>query len=176
MLTKILLLLLMLASPILATAAGVVQVMGNVSSATCNVLVNGVASPIVLLPTVPTSRLRNTNSSTGETSFNISLTGCPVSAQPVEIQTIFVGRNVNDVGDLANTGTARNVDLTLSSSSSGYPINLKTPWTSPAGMGIRLPANASSTSKDYFVRYHSYRGNATPGTVRAVVQYAVIYP
>lgn len=165
-----------LLSPILATAGNVLQLMGHVSTSTCNVLVNGVSSPIVRLPTIPASRLQSWNSSAGETAFTISLSECPVSATPVEMKTMFVARSVGETGDLANTGTARYVDLTLSANSVGYPINLRTPWISPDGLGIRLPANASSASRDYFVRYHSYRGNVTPGTVQAVVQYAIIYP
>ncbi|MGL5631475.1 MAG: fimbrial protein [Azovibrio sp.] len=164
------------ACPALAVAANELQFQGNITVSTCNVLVNGEASPIVRLPTIPAIQLEDMNSAAGETSFNITLSSCPISSNLVEIKTLFVASNVTPFGDLRNTGTAGNVDLTLSATSRGYPIDLNGGWTSPSGMGIRLPANSSSTSKDYFVRYHSTLGNTTPGTVRGSVQYAILYP
>lgn len=171
-----LLVLLIAACPTWASAANEIQFQGNVATSTCNVLVNGEASPVVLLPTVPAAELEDMNSAAGEISFNITLSNCPVTNNPVEVKTLFVASNVTPFGDLRNSGTAGNVDLTLSATSRGYPIDLNGGWTSPSDMGIRLPTNASFASKDYFVRYHSTQGNATPGSVRGSVQYAILYP
>lgn len=162
--------------PVLTASAAELQIQGNITTSTCNVLVNGEASPVVLLPVVPAIQLEDMNAAAGETSFNITLSSCPISNNPVEIKTLFVASNVTPFGDLRNTGTAGNVDLTLSATSRGYPIDLNGGWTSPSSMGIRLPGNSTSANKDYFVRYHTTQGNATPGTVRGSVQYAILYP
>lgn len=172
---KTLLALLVAVSPTLALASNEVRFEGMVSASTCNVAVNGSATPVVLLPTVPASALAGVGANAGETAFNIAVSGCPSTASAVEVQTVFTGNNVTAGGNLGNTGTAANVELQIATAVSGAPVDLRNTWSSTAGQGISLPANATSANRDYYVRYYS-KGGATPGTVRGSLQYAVIYP
>lgn len=172
---KTLLALLVAGSPTLALAANEIRFEGMVSASTCDVAVNGSATPVVLLPTVPTSALAGSGVNAGETAFNVAVSGCPSSASVIEVQTVFTGNNVTTNGNLGNMGTAGNVELQIATAASGLPINLLNTWSSTTGQGISLPANATSANRDYYVRYYS-TGGATPGTVRGSLQYAVIYP
>lgn len=175
---RMLLALLITAGPGLAVAANEVRFEGQVSVSTCNVVVNGSATPIVLLPTVPSTALANPGSKTGTTAFNIALSDCPAPAAGRYMKTVFTGNNVTPAGKLGNTGTAANVDLEIDhvGGSGTGGINLTNTWYSTSGEGIPVMAGASTGNRDYYVRYVSVPGGATPGTVRASLQYAVIYP
>lgn len=173
---KTLLALLIAAGPTLAMAANEIRFEGMVTASTCDVAVNGSATPVVLLPTVANTLLSGTNSTAGETSFNVAVSNCPGS--DVTIKTVFTGNAVTAQGNLGNTGTAGNVDLQVSHAAGGTgTINLASTWTSSNDAeGIKLTGGATSGNKDYYVRYISVAGGATPGTVRGSLQYAVVYP
>lgn len=171
---KTLLALLIAAGPTLAMAANEIRFEGLVSASTCDVAVNGSATPVVLLPTVRTNQLLSANSKAGETSFNVAVTNCPATG--LEVKTIFTGGIVDANGNLTNTGTAGAVALQIDHTAGGSGINLAGTWTSATGQGIQLASGATSGNKDYYVRYISVAGAATAGTVRGSLQYAVTYP
>ena len=76
-------------------------------------------------------------------------------------------------GNLANTGTAQNVELQLLTDSAGTtPIDLRT--GTPVA-GITVAAGNTSGGHDFAVQYFSPNGGATAGTVVGTVQYAISY-
>lgn len=172
---KTLLALLIAAGPTLAMAANEIRFEGLVTASTCDVAVNGSATPVVLLPTVSVSNV-NANPTTGfgETSFNIAVTNCPATG--LEVKTIFTGNAVDANGNLGNTGTATGVALQIDHATNGGGIDLRSTWTSATNQGIQLASGATSGNKDYYVRYISPGANAIAGTVRGSLQYAVTYP
>lgn len=175
--SKMLLPLLMAASPALVFAANTVQFGGDISAATCDITVNGVPNPIVRLPTILASDLQNANSSGGETNFTVEAKNCSTSNQPAELQATFTANVFTSTGSLANIGgTATNVGLQISTISNGTALNLRTPWTSGTGTGIQIPANGNSGTRDYYVRYYSAAGYVSAGTVKSTMQYVVAYP
>lgn len=97
-----------------ANANNTVKFMGEVSTQTCAVDINGVSSnPIVLLPTVPASSLSTQGLTAGETTFTVNLTGCTSESSATTVKTVFVGYNVTSNGNLGNTGSATDVSIRL---------------------------------------------------------------
>lgn len=156
-----------------AMAGNTINFQGEVADQTCVVSINGNAStPLVLLPTVPSSSLATAGTTAGQTPFTISLTGCTASTSATAIKTVFVGNNLTSNGRMGNTGNASNVSLQL--------VDPATPATAldltgqVGNPGLSLAANATSASHDFAVEYYS-EGVATPGSVLGSVQYAVSY-
>lgn len=147
---------------------------GEVTEQTCSVVVNGSsARPVVLLPTVSKSELTTASSSAGLTTFTVGVSGCTADSSALDIKTLFIGTNVTPDGNIANSGTATNVELQLLSDSSGSSvIDLGNP---AAVSGISIPAGETAGQHDYAVQYFSPTGGATAGSVVGVVQYAVSY-
>lgn len=148
---------------------------GEVTAQTCTVLVNGQASPVVLLPTVSTTDLTAAGSTAGTTSFEFNVSGCTTSDEASTIGAKFTGNAVDTstagAGTLGNTGTAANVNIQLLDSASA-PIDLNSTWT---GKGdIALPADSAVATQTYYARYFA-TGAAAAGTVKASVQYALNY-
>lgn len=148
---------------------------GEVTAQTCNVLVNGQASPVVLLPTVSTTDLTAAGRTAGTTSFEFNVSGCTTSNAASTIGAKFAGNAVDTTtagaGTLGNTGTATNVNIQLLDSTSA-PINLNSTWLGDGD--IALAADSETATQTYFARYYA-TGAATAGTVRASVQYALNY-
>lgn len=177
---KTLLALLIAAGPTLAMAANEIRFEGQVTASTCDVAVNGSATPIVLLPSATAAEVNGaTAAGFGETAFNVAVSGCTVPPLGgVTLKTVFTGNAVDADGNLGNTGTATGVALQIATAAgSTTPINLTTTWTSTGTTdGIHLADGVTSGNKDYYVRYYSRGANATPGSVRASLQYAIVYP
>ncbi|MEG0098318.1 MAG: fimbrial protein [Citrobacter sp.] len=157
-----------------ADSANTITFKGEVTEQTCEVTVNGVnARPVVLLPSVAKSELATVASSTGLTTFTLGVTGCTVDADALDIKTIFIANNMTERGNLANTGTAQNVELQLMTNSSGTTaIDLRN--ATPVA-GITVAAGSTSGEHDFAVQYFSPNGGTTAGTVVGTVQYAVSY-
>lgn len=119
---------LLLAQIAYADSANTITFKGEVTEQTCEVTVNGVnARPVVLLPSVAKSDLAAAASSAGLTTFTLGVTGCTVDSNALDIKTVFVANNMTERGNLANTGTAQNVELQLLTDSAGTtPIDLRT--------------------------------------------------
>lgn len=174
---KMLLPLLIATNPTLAFAANTVHFGGDISAPTCDITVNGVPNPIVRLPFILISDLQAPNNSGGETSFTVEAKNCSTSNQPIELQATFTANAFTSTGSLANIGgSATNVGLQIATAANGPALNLRTPWTSGTGTGISIPANSSSGSRDYYVRYYRASGYVSAGTVKSAMQYVVAYP
>ncbi|EHM45158.1 fimbrial protein [Yokenella regensburgei] len=165
---------LLFSSVAIADSANTITFKGEVTEQTCEVSVNGVnARPVVLLPTVSKSELSQPGSFAGLTTFTLGVTGCTASASALDIKTIFVANNMTALGNLANTGTATDVELQLMTDGTGTtPIDLR---NATGIAGISVPAGSTSGEHDYGVRYFSAAGGAGAGTVVGSVQYAVSY-
>lgn len=157
-----------------ADSANTITFKGEVTEQTCEVTVNGVnARPVVLLPSVAKSELASTASSAGLTAFTLGVTGCTLDTDALDIKTVFVANNMTERGNLANTGTAQNVELQLMTDSTGTTaIDLRS--AAPID-GITVAAGSTSGEHDFAVQYFSPNGGATAGTVIGTVQYAVTY-
>lgn len=162
---------LILSSAVLAD--NTIKFQGEVADQTCDISINGNAStPLILLPTVPTTSLATSGSTAGQTPFTIGLTGCTASASATAIKTVFVGNNLTADGRMGNTGSASNVSLQLvDPAAPTTPLDL-TGQTGSAGLS--LAADATSAAYDFAVEYYS-EGTATPGSVLGSVQYSVSY-
>lgn len=166
------------ALPAFAFAApNTINFQGEVTDQTCQVTVNGNPSdPTVLLPSVPATSLAAANSTAGQTTFTVAVSGCmaPVSTSQA-ISTVFVGNQVTTAGNLGNTGTATNVALQLlDPATPGTPFDLS-PASGFAAPGLVLAEGETSASHDFAVRYVSEAGGATAGSVLGSVQYSVSY-
>ncbi|CAB3809328.1 hypothetical protein LMG28688_06966 [Paraburkholderia caffeinitolerans] len=159
-----------------ADSANTINFQGEVTTQTCTVTINGnAASPTVLLPTVSTSALATAGSNAGTTNFTVGVTGCTSQASATPIKTVFVGNQVDNNGNLGNTGTAGGVALQLLD-----PTAPSTPFsllgaTGYAAPGLSLAAGATSATHNFAVRYYSAAGSATAGSVLGSVQYALSY-
>ncbi|MBB1201532.1 type 1 fimbrial protein [Enterobacteriaceae bacterium 89] len=157
-----------------ADSANTITFKGEVTEQTCEVTVNGVnARPVVLLPSVAKSELQAAASSAGLTTFTLGVTGCTSDADALDIKTVFIANNMTDRGNLANTGSAQNVELQLMTDSAGTTaIDLRDAL--PVG-GITVAVGATTGEHDYAVQYFSPTGGASAGTVVGSVQYAITY-
>lgn len=157
-----------------AASANTITFKGEVTEQTCEVTVNGVnARPVVLLPTVTKSELATAGSSAGLTAFTLGVTGCKVDTKALDIKTVFVANNMTERGNIANTGTAQNVELQLLTNDAGTtPIDLR---TTDAVAGITVAVGSTAGEHDFAVQYFSPTGSASAGTVIGTVQYAISY-
>jgi major type 1 subunit fimbrin (pilin) len=160
-----------------AAGGNTIHFQGEVTDQTCEVTINGAsASPTVLLPAVSSAKLAAAGSTAGLTTFAVGVTGCAApTAAAQSIKTVFVGNQVTPAGNLANTGNAKNVALQLlDPSAPSTPFNLNTAGGYVAS-GLSLGVGQTSASHDFAVQYVSESGGATPGSVKASVQYQVSY-
>lgn len=157
-----------------AESANTITFKGEVTEQTCEVVVDGVsARPVVLLPSVSKSDLSAAASTAGLTSFTLGVTGCTADTTALDIKTLFVANNMTSLGNLANTGTAQNVELQLMSDSAGtQAIDLRD--RTPVA-GITVAAGDTAGEHDFAVQYFSPNGGATAGTVVGSVQYSISY-
>lgn len=159
-------------------ADNTVTFLGEVTSETCTVAINGnKVSPVVLLPSVNKSELLTAGSVAKPTAFDISVSGCTGNpTQPTTISSKFAGNSITVGGNLGNvaTGTtaATNAEIQILDTAAA-PINFTTPFT--ASGDLTLAAAADSASATYTAQYISEAGVATPGAVQASMQYAVSY-
>ena len=161
------------AASVAFSAPNTITFQGEVSEQTCSVNVNGNEdSPIVLLPTVPSSALGASGNTAGTTTFNIAITGCTASGATTTMGVAFIGNNVTANGNLGNTGSAQNVELQLLDAAGGNTVDLTSPAT-VSGTHI-LNAGETAADHDFAVQYYA-NGSATAGTVISSVQYAISY-
>jgi major type 1 subunit fimbrin (pilin) len=128
-------------------ADNTVTFLGEVTSETCTVAINGnKVSPVVLLPSVNKSELLTAGSVAKPTTFDISVSGCTGNpAQPTTISSKFAGNSITVGGNLGNvaTGTtaATNAEIQILDTAAA-PINFTTPFT--ASGDLTLPIGSSN--------------------------------
>ncbi|MBG7621461.1 type 1 fimbrial protein [Herbaspirillum sp. AP02] len=166
----------MLVSPSLVLAAGnTINFRGQVSKQTCQVMVDGAANPVVLLPTVASGDLTAAGSTAGETPFVVSVSGCTASASDsLKIKTQFLASAATSGNNIPNLGSAKNVALQLRTGVGGDAIKL-VGGSAVSVDGLQIAAGATSASHTFAVRYVSEAGSAEPGSVIGSVQYALDY-
>lgn len=149
---------------------------GEVSTQTCQAVVNGEESAIVLLPTVSESNLATAGASAGLTPFTIALSGCATAGADTQISTKFLGHSVTAGGNLGNVATnspANNVALQLTADAAGTtPVVLNGVTSVP---GLILASGATTANHQFGVQYIAEGGAATAGAVTAVVEYTLSY-
>ncbi|WP_198670200.1 fimbrial protein [Dyella sp. C9] len=159
--------------PAFALAAPTVTFQGEVTDQTCQATINGDTNSVVLLPTVSAASLLAAGATAGLTPFTIQVTGCTMGADDLAIGTEFLGHNVTNGGNLGNTGSAKNVDIQLTTSASGgNPVSLNGPTTVP---GLVLQAGATSAAYQFGAQYISEAGGGEAGSVQAVAEYTLSY-
>jgi len=150
---------------------------GEVATQTCQATVNGDTNSRILLPTVSKSNLENANSTAGLTVFTLNVTGCSIdNAQETPIMVKFNGHSVTEDGNLGNSASgssaAKNVAVQLLNGST--PIALGTKAATKES-GLVLDKGKDSATYDFAAQYISEKGNASAGSVQAVVEYALSY-
>ena len=168
--------ILLLVSPSVVLAAGsTINFRGQVNSQTCQVMVDGAANPVVLLPTVATGDLAATGASAGETPFVVSVSGCTASAtDKLKVKTQFLASAATSGNNIPNLGSAKNVALQLRKSVGGDPISL-VGGSGVSVEGLEIAAGSTSASHTFAVRYVAEGGAAEAGSVIGSVQYALDY-
>jgi len=165
------------ASQAFALSGNTITFQGKVASETCSVTVNGnTAKPVVLLPTVNVSELAEKGKVTGNTTFDIGVTGCTGSdTAETKISTVFAGNSVSTTGNLSNvaaTDAAKNVEIRILDTSNA-PIDFNTGLFNGEG-DLKLAAKAKTASATYTAQYFA-TGASTAGAVESTMQYAVSY-
>lgn len=166
------------ASQAFALSDNTIMFQGEVTSETCSVTVNGnTAKPLVLLPTVSVSDLAASGQVTGETTFNIGVTGCNGNATAeTTVSTVFAGNNISAKGNLANlaasTEAATNVEIQILDTK-GAAIDFNKGVFNGAG-DLKLTAGKTEASATYTAQYYA-TGVSTAGAVESSMQYAVSY-
>ena len=80
----------LLSGAALADSTNTITFKGEITEQTCSVTVNGSsAHPVVLLPTISKSDLKDPASSAGLTTFTMGVSGCSVDSSNLEIKTLL---------------------------------------------------------------------------------------
>lgn len=160
-----------------STTSGTITINGSVVASTCNVAVNGSASPTITLPTVVNTMLPTTGSSGGWTAVNMVLTGCTAitGSSYTSVYPYFTGSQIDSsTGYLKNaTSGGSNVEVALSNGQSTTGA-LTLAGAANAQNAGTLGA-AANGSFNYYAGYVATAGAASVGGVSTTVQYALNY-
>lgn len=154
----------------LAANSGTININGKVINDTCAISVNnGTATSTVTLPTVVTGSLATAGATTGDTNFNVALTGC--DSNVVSAKMAFSGSNIDSGNGYLNTtgsGQAANVQVQLLSGAT--VINGNTQAGAPT---IAVSGGAGSTTLT--ARYFAKGAAAGAGLVNTSVNFTLTY-
>lgn len=159
-----------------AMAVNTITFDGEVTTQTCTVSVEGTADPVIMLASIPQNDLNGAVGTVGgETSFNISLTGCAPETSAKTYTTRFVAVNPTTLGNLSNTAAsgAADVALQLLDGPDGTAVNFSN-GTANAGT-IELAADDTAASATYAVQYVAEADTVGVGPVTGAVMYTVRY-
>jgi len=165
-------------APFACAADGTINFYGELTSQTCTILVNGVATPAVAavtLPTVSTASLTSAGQTSGATGFNIELANCTWHNKTAA--AFFESGSTVDPfnGNLKNTslGGATNVELQLLDGANGSAIMAGN--TNQITNTTRYDFGATgSATMPYAVQYYA-TGVTTGGPVVSSVTYSINY-
>ncbi|MFJ7498929.1 fimbrial protein [Serratia grimesii] len=159
----------------IAASTNTVQFKGEVSTQTCSVNINGNESnPVVLLPTVPVSKLNAKGLTAGDTTFTVNVTGCTAASSDTAIKTVLAGNNPTSNGNLGNAGDAAKVSIQLLDSDALTPLSFATGST-VSTKAMTLAQGATSTSQNLVARYYAEDTGASAGSVISTAQFAISY-
>ncbi len=155
-----------------ANSAGTITFTGTIVSSTCNVAVNGSASPSIALPTLDTNTL-TAGTSGGWTAVNMVLSGCGAITGYTKVVPHFSGANIDTTnGYLKNTGSS-NVQVALSNSQGTAGALTLQNTSGNQGAGSML-LSAGGATLSYYAGYVATAA-ATAGGVNTSVQYDLNY-
>jgi len=159
------------ASQAFAVSGNTITFQGEVTTDTCSVTINGSdAKPVVLLPTVSVDALKVGGATTGNTTFELDVTGCSAKDDST-IYAEFIGNNVSTNGNLKNMATtnpAGKVEIRIIKADESA-FNFSTKQTDKL-----TPLKSGATNATYTAQYYA-DGQATAGAVEATLQYAISY-
>ncbi len=162
-----------------AASNGVVNFTGEVLDKTCDITIDGNASPAtVVLQAVDKAQLASPGATAKRTGFNIELSNCSGSATVNSAAAFFEnGSTVDPIGyRLNNTITdatgATNVQLQLVDAPTGNAIKIGSPEQHTSSSTYDL--SAGSATLPYAVEYYA-TGAATPGLVASSVNFTINY-
>lgn len=163
----------------LAASSGTVNFTGEVIDKTCDITIDGNASPAtVVLQAVDKSQLLSEGETAKRTGFNIELSNCSGSASVTNAAAFFEnGSTVDPIGyRLNNTiidGTeASNVQLQLVDATTGNAIKVGSPDQHTSSTTYDL--TSGSATLPYAVEYYA-TGAAEPGLVASSVNFTINY-
>jgi len=162
-----------------AASNGTVNFTGEVLDKTCDVTIDGNASPAtVILQAVDKSQLNAAGKTAKRTGFNIELSNCSGSASVTSAAAFFEnGSTVDPIGyRLNNTITdgtgATNVQLQLVDAPTGNAIKVGSPDQHTSSSTYDL--SSGSATLPYAVEYFATDA-ATPGLVASSVNFTINY-
>ncbi|EIX9036621.1 fimbrial protein [Klebsiella oxytoca] len=162
-------------------ADGVINFEGKLVANTCDITIDGQASPAtVTLPTVSVNTLANVGDTTGRTSFNIGLSNCQgVTSTTTAAAFYEAGATVDSttfqlVNTAAAADAATNVQLQLldGSDASYSKINIGNQDQNTKTAQVAL--NNGAATLPYAVQYYATDA-ATPGQVSSQVNFSINY-
>lgn len=167
------------ATTVQAASNGTVNFTGEVLDKTCDVTIDGNASPAtVVLKSVDKSQLNVVGATAKRTQFNIELSNCAGTATVTNASAFFENSaTVDPIGyRLNNTITdgtgATNVQLQLVDAPTGNVIKVGSPEQHTNSTTYDL--TSGSATLPYAVEYYA-TGAATPGLVASSVNFTVNY-
>ncbi|VUS46079.1 fimbrial protein [Klebsiella spallanzanii] len=162
---------------------GQINFQGKLTDATCQIAVDGAASPAtVVLPTLSTASLATAGTTGGRTQFNIELSGCTGLVTTSTAAAYFEGGATVDsvTNNLVNTTSsgAGNVQLQLVDVQSDSAIKVGHNSQSSTNTQVVIPnttgASTGTTILPYAVQYYA-TGATTPGVVTSNVNFSINY-
>jgi major type 1 subunit fimbrin (pilin) len=163
-----------LASP----TSSVIHFKGSVLGSTCDISVNGVASPnpaTIILNDALAERLTKSGDIDGKSAFSIDLKNC--SGTGTKVRASFKGANGTTITDgrlnnMAAVGAAQNVQLQLEQTYGGSGGLIVVDGDQTAQPYADITAGAATLG--YAVQYYA-TGAATEGKVEGAVEYTIQY-
>lgn len=159
-----------------STPDGVINITGTVVAQTCKVDGNsfGTSDTITVgLPTVLTSNLASAGAVAGQKPFAINITGCDSALSTV--QTYFSGSNIDSTtGNLANSGTAGNVQVQLLNSDNSA-IDLSGADATAQNSKVANLDSSGNATLQYVAQYIANGAAAGAGDVNTSVQFTMVY-
>lgn len=159
---------------------GTIYFEGKLTGTTCDITVDGQASPAtVTLPTISTSLLQTSGDTAADTGFSINLANCTGVTSASTAAAFFENGSTVDTTtyNLLNTDEgvtdgATNVQLQLLDQKTNLPLQVGN--TSQVSNTTRIDMSSGSASLPYSVRYYAM-GATTPGTVKSQVNFSIDY-
>lgn len=152
-----------------AASGGIINITGKVIADTCAISVNGSASSTVTLPTAFTGALSAAGMTTGDTNFDIKLTGCDTNVTGA--QMAFGGSNVDTGnGNLNTTGAGQAANVQVRLLSGGSVINTNDQTNAPT---IAVASGTGTTTLT--AQYYANGAAAGAGLVNTSVNFTLTY-
>jgi major type 1 subunit fimbrin (pilin) len=163
-------------APLAAHADDTITFSGSLSATTCTVSgTGGTSSFTVDMGSPAVSALQTAGNFTGNTNFNISLSGC-AGGTATTVKPYFSGSNINASGRLVNTfgsGAATNVELQLLDEPANSVVALN---AAHGSQSVQNPSIATgSATLQFAARFFTPTGSATAGGFLSQITYVIDY-